>query len=71
MSKQVFKVMDRTGDTRFQFEGTTDAETKFKELVAQGFLPVASDPTTGEQRAYRTYDPSVETTVFRAPLCGG
>lgn len=70
---QKFEVMARSGHDTLTFTEleTLNAETKFNELVGQGYLPVASDPATGEQRAYRTYDPTVETTVFRAPLAGG
>lgn len=74
--KITYTVMSRKGDESFSFDtatklGVTEAEQKFNEIMGLGHLPIATDPKTGEKRAYRKFDPTIEDTVFRPPLQGG
>jgi len=68
-------VMDRTGDTRHMFDKqdcaeVAKAEQRFKELTGAGFTAaVRAGP--GEQRIIRSFDPTVEETLFYPRLVGG
>lgn len=68
-------IMDRTGDTRHQFDTAkpaevTDAEKRFNEMIGKGHVAIdMKDNGTG--KVIRKFDPAVETTVFRPPLIGG
>jgi hypothetical protein len=68
-------VMDRTGDTRHEFDGgdraaIEKAEKRFNELTGAGFTAaVRSGP--GEQRVIRSFDPTAEETLFYPRLVGG
>jgi hypothetical protein len=68
-------VMDRTGDTRHEFNpadavAIAAAEARFMELTGAGFTAAAR---TGEGRSelLRVFDPSVEETIFFPRLQGG
>lgn len=69
---QTFQVMSLAGHDTLVFSELEklDAETKFRELVGKGYAPVAKDSVTGD-RITRTYDPAIDSYVFRAPLAGG
>jgi hypothetical protein len=73
MASQI--AMDRTGDTRHIFDNqdraeVAKAERRFKELTGAGFTAaVRSRP--GEQRVIRSFDPTVEETLFYPRLVGG
>jgi hypothetical protein len=59
-------VMDRTGDTRHEFDasdatGVALAEERFRQLTGKGFRAVALGK----------YDPNVEETLFIPQLQGG
>jgi hypothetical protein len=68
-------VMDRTGDTRHEFDAgdraaIEKAEKRFNELTGDGFTAaVRSGP--GEQRVIRSFDPKAEETLFYPRLVGG
>ena len=68
-------VMDRTGDTRHNFDAKNadavlKAEERFRELTGAGFTAaVRSGP--GEQRVIRSFDPTAEETLFYPRLVGG
>jgi hypothetical protein len=68
-------VMDRTGDTRHEFNAgdrtaIEKAEKRFNELTGTGFTAaVRSGP--GEQRVIRSFDPTAEETLFYPRLVGG
>jgi hypothetical protein len=68
-------VMDRTGDTRHEFDAgdraaIEKAEKRFNELTGTGFTAaVRSGP--GEQRVIRSFDPTAEETLFYPRLVGG
>ena len=68
-------VMDHTGDTRQYFDARdaqalAKAEERFKELTGVGFTAaVRTGP--GEQRIIRSFDPTVEETLFYPRLVGG
>jgi hypothetical protein len=68
-------VMDRTGDTRHTFDAgdrtaVEEAKKRFMELTDAGFTAaVRAGP--GEQRVIRSFDPSVEETLFHPRLVGG
>jgi hypothetical protein len=69
-------VMDRTGDTRHEFD-TTDskalalAEARFHELTGKGFRAVALGRDGGPGKLVRKFDPQVEQTLFIPQLQGG
>jgi hypothetical protein len=68
-------VMDHTGDTRHKFDAKDTkallkAEERFKELTLAGFT-AAVRTDTGEVALARTFDPTVEETVFFPRLIGG
>jgi hypothetical protein len=61
-------VMDRTGDTRHEFNPADSvaivaAEARFKELTGAGFT-AAARMGEGKSELLRVFDPSVEETVF-------
>jgi hypothetical protein len=69
-------VMDRTGDTRHEFDardatGVALAEERFRQLTGKGFRAVAlgRDGTPG--RLLGKFDPNVEETLFIPQLQGG
>jgi hypothetical protein len=68
--------MDRSGDTRHEFDAADAsavalAERRFRELTGKGFRAVAlgKDGAPGELK--RTFDPTVEQTLFIPQLQGG
>lgn len=68
-------VMDRTGDTRHQFdagdqEAVAKAEERFRELTQSGFT-AAVRTATGDVNVTRTFDPSAKETLFYPRLVGG
>ena len=68
-------VMDRTGDTRHQFDASDElalleAEERFKELTGYGFT-AAVRTDSGEVTLQRTFDPNAEETLFFPRLVGG
>lgn len=68
-------VMDITGDTRHQFdtansEALAEAEKRFKELTGVGFT-AAKRTTGGESELIRSFDPTIEETLFFPRLQGG
>ena len=68
-------VMDRTGDTRHAFDAADraaveEAQKRFMELTNAGFT-AAIRTGPGEQRIVRSFDPSVEETLFHPRLVGG
>ena len=69
-------VMDRTGDTRHEFDSTDAkalalAETRFRELTGKGFRAVALGRDGGPGRLLRKFDREVEQTLFIPQLQGG
>ena len=68
-------VMDRTGDTRHEFN-TTDAlavakaERRFKQLTGAGFT-AAVRTAEGRSELVRNFDPTAEETLFFPRLQGG
>lgn len=69
-------VMDRTGDTRHEFD-TADArsvalaEERFRQLTGKGFRAVALGPGGSEGKLLGKFDPTVEQTLFIPQLQGG
>jgi hypothetical protein len=69
-------VMDRSGDTRHEFDGA-DAEAvaladeRFQALTAKGFRAVALTEDGSPGTLLRTFDPQVERTLFVPHLQGG
>jgi hypothetical protein len=69
-------VMDRNGDTRHTFDVSDAtaialAEEHFKELTGRGFRAVALGKNGGPGELIRTFDPTVEETLFIPQLQGG
>ena len=68
-------VMDRTGDSRYRFDPNdakelAKAEQRFRELTKVGFTAaIRSGP--GQVSQIRSFDPTVEETVFFPRLVGG
>ncbi len=68
-------IMDRNGDTRHTFDvknidALLDAERRFKALTGAGFT-AATRTTSGEPVVTRTFDPTVDETLFFPRLVGG
>ena len=69
-------VMDRSGDTRHEFDpesstAVADAERRFRELTGQGFRAVALAREGEPGRLLRDFDSTVEKTLFIPQLQGG
>lgn len=69
-------VMDRTGDTRHEFDSTdlkdvALAEERFRELTGKGFRAVALGRDGGPGQLMRKFDREVEQTLFIPQLQGG
>jgi hypothetical protein len=69
-------VMDRTGDTRHEFDvadskAVTRAEERFRELTGNGFRAVALGKDGEPGKLLRKFDPQVEQTLFIPQLQGG
>lgn len=66
-------VMDRSGDSRHQFDAADAAagERRFRELTARGFTAVALGENGGDNRMVRIFDPNIERTLFIPQLEGG
>lgn len=67
-------VMDRTGDSRHFFEQDdrkqlAEAEERFKKLTGRG--TAATRTAAGDLNVVRTFDPTVEETLFYPRLVGG
>ena len=68
-------VMDRTGDTRHNFDAKNadailKAEERFMELTSAGFT-AAVRTGSGEVIVKRTFDPNADETLFFPRLVGG
>jgi hypothetical protein len=73
MARQI--VMDRTGDTRHEFDprdcaALAEAERRFKELTGAGFT-AAKRVGDGQSELLRGFDPTAEETIFIPRLKGG
>ena len=69
-------VMDRSGDTRHEFDVTDAravalAERRFRDLTGKGFRAVALAKDGGSGRLVDKFDPEVEQTLFIPQLQGG
>jgi hypothetical protein len=68
-------IMDHNGDTRHHFDAKDakallEAERRFKALTDVGFT-AAARTISGEPVVTRTFDPTVEETLFFPRLVGG
>jgi hypothetical protein len=68
-------VMDHTGDTQRYFDvndvqALREAEERFEELTGGGFI-AAVRTAAGEVSRIRSFDPTVEETLFFPRLVGG
>jgi hypothetical protein len=73
MARQI--VMDRSGDTRHNFDANDadallEAEKRFIELTGAGFTAVVRT-ASGEAVVKRKFDPNAEETLFFPRLVGG
>ena len=73
MARQI--VMDRTGDTRHEFDpqdaqALARAEKRFKELTGAGFV-AAERTLAGQSRRLKSFNPAAEETLFFPRLVGG
>ena len=69
-------VMDRTGDTRHQFDLTdaksvASAEALFERLTNQGYRAVALAPSGEPGELLNKFDPKTEQMLFIPHLKGG
>ena len=74
MSVQI--VMDRSGDTRHEFDAADSkalrvAEDRFRELTGKGFRAVALGKDGGPGQLIEKFDPLAEQTLFIPQLQGG
>lgn len=68
-------VMDRTGDTRHEFDvkdkvSLDEAEKRFKELTGVGFT-AAVRTESGQSKKIKDFDPTATETLFFPRLQGG
>jgi hypothetical protein len=68
-------VMDRSGDTRTEFDANdavavAAAEARFKELTGLGFTPAARG-ADGKAKVVRSFDPTAPETLLFPRLQGG
>lgn len=68
-------VMDKFGDSRFEFDpkdaaAIEAAERRFKQLTGLGFTAAVRDEAGRPQRV-RAFDPTAEETLFIPHLVGG
>ena len=69
-------VMDRTGDTRHEFDikdsdAVSVAEERFRQLTGKGFRAVALSGDGSPGKLVGKFDPHVEQTLFIPQLQGG
>ena len=69
-------VMDRTGDTRHEFDSADSkavalAEERFRDLTGKGFRAVALSGDGSPGKLSRKFDKEVEQTLFIPQLQGG
>jgi hypothetical protein len=69
-------VLNRTGDTRHEFDVADSkavalAEERFQELTGKGFRAVALGDNGSPGKVLRKFDPTVERTMFMPQLQGG
>ncbi len=69
-------VMDRSGDTRHEFDVSdlktvARAEARFQQLTGSGFRAVALGKNGEPGELIRAFDPEVEQTLFIPQLRGG
>jgi hypothetical protein len=69
-------VMDRTGDTRHEFDvadsdAVARAEERFRQLTGKGFRAVALTGDGSPGKLVGKFDPNVEQTLFIPQLQGG
>ena len=69
-------VMDRTGDTRHEFDASDTnavalAEERFQQLTGKGFRAVALSGDGSPGKLVEKFDPTVEQTLFIPQLQGG
>lgn len=69
-------VMDRNGDTRHQFDaadpaGLAKAEERFRDLTGKGFRAVALGKDGEPGQVLKSFDQTVEKTLFVPQLKGG
>ena len=68
--------MDRTGDTRHQFDtatsqGVADAEKRFMELTGKGFRAAKLSADGEPAQIMKSFDKTAEKVVFFPSLQGG
>lgn len=69
-------VMDRSGDTRHEFDATdaaalAEAEQRFKELTGKGFMAFAMSNDGSPGRQIKAFDKAAEKVMFTPQLIGG
>jgi hypothetical protein len=69
-------IMDRSGDTRHEFDAadlvsTARAEERFRQLTGKGFRAVALGRDGSGGSVIDRFDPKVEQTLFIPQLAGG
>ena len=69
-------IMDRSGDTRHEFDvndaaALAEAEARFKELTGKGFMAVALTGDGSPGRQLKAFDASAEKVMFHPQLIGG
>ena len=74
MSVQI--VLDHAGDTRHEFDASdiaavARAEERFQKLTRKGFRAVALGKVGERGDLMRTFDPTIERTLFIPQLQGG
>jgi hypothetical protein len=75
-TKRVQIVMDRFGDTRHEFDiadtqAVAQAAERFRQLTGSGFRAAALTGDGSPGKLIRSFDPTVEQTLFVPQLAGG
>jgi hypothetical protein len=69
-------IMDRSGDTRHEFDASdpdsvAKAEEHFQALIGKGFRAVALGRNENSGELIKRFDPNVEETLFIPQFKGG
>jgi hypothetical protein len=69
-------IMNSSGDTRHEFNAADSAsvalaEERFRKLTGSGFRAVALGQDGGSNELIKSFDPTIEQTLFIPQLRGG
>lgn len=77
LPKNVLCIMDRTGDTKYEWSPDNPTEVaaardNFNSMRGKGFVAYAVDPATDKKgRVITEFDPHAGRIIMSAPMAGG